>query len=409
MRPRSISASALLVFLGCRSRFYYENVLRAKDISNSAADLGTVCHAVLERWVKNGWHLVPDKKFSAMQALYVEEYFKLFTDTDRYEEGLGLLEKWYNRQDWDDRQVISTEEKLHFDVPVKLTSETGVVEDGVITFNYIMDRMDLRSDGIIEVVDYKTIMRPMQPDELPHKIQPRAYGLAAQLQNKDAPKVRVTFDLLRYDKVGVTFTKEDNRNTWLQIRSIAQEIINDEPDPSKADDPTYVWPAETINLECKYCIRKADCKTLQAHVDAGGLKGTDLLRDETAVGRIVDLRSNVKWRMDALKMLQEELDTMVMEYMQDLDLRELTGNATQVSIKARQKRAIEPGVVRDIVGESKFAEYATIGTGAVDKMLKNDPDLTDEQKAAVKTRMTKVYGGRWLDSQPVGLLDEAEG
>jgi RecB family exonuclease len=399
MRPKTISASALLVYSGCPSRFYEEYVNRARDSSNSAADLGTVLHAVLEEWVKREHHHpTAQTKFTTMQALYVTEYFKLFSDTERYEEGLEILENWYNRQDFWERTVVSTESKEKFMLPVTYPDGTT----GELQFTYIMDRLDMRDDGIPEVVDYKSIRAAVQPEDLKHKIQPRAYAVAAQLKYPDAEFVWVGYDLLRYQYVSVRFSKDENRTTYMHLREVAQRIIDDEPKGTEGE----IWPAETINEDCRYCIRKAVCKTLHTHTAAGGLAGVNLSNEPEKIGEVVDARSQAKWQMDALKLLVEEYDNMVTDYMQDEDIRELEGNESLVVIKGRSTRKADDAMIKRIVGPEVWADYSTAGIKSIDSMVKTDQRLTDEQRSEIKKYIKKQPAGRYLQSKSLSDFED---
>jgi len=180
MEPKSLSASSSAVFELCPARFKAENLNRSPDIDNDAASLGTACHEVCELWVADGHYLLNLAQSDIERIigeLYEAAYWKVMADRERYDEGLALCMKWVERQDWTGRTVLTTEVKKYFEVPTSI---------GPIPFNYIMDRMDRMDDGDIEVVDYKTVMAPVQPDDLKKRIQPRAYALAAQIEHPDA-------------------------------------------------------------------------------------------------------------------------------------------------------------------------------------------------------------------------------
>lgn len=389
MIPKSISASALLNYT-CPSRFYAENVLRADSSSNSAADLGTALHAVLERWVKEGYYLQPNADFDIMKGMYIEEFFKLFDDTERYQEGLELAEKWYNRQDWDDRTVISTEKKLSFMLPVKLPDGS----DHEFTFNYIMDRFDMRSDGYPEVVDYKSIREPIRPEDLKHKLQARCYAVAAQLEYPHADRIWVTFDLLRYGPVGVAFTKEENRLTYMHLRGLAQRIADDEPTGEEGE----VWPKEIINETCRYCIRSHECQALLKNREAGGIESLDLIAEPQKVTEIVDHRTRAKHQMDALKGVVDKLDNLLVDYMQNEEIREVEGDESTLTIQSRNVTRPDGPMIRQIVGNDVWADYTGLTAKAANDILK-DPRLTDAQKSLIKQHLPKVPGTRYLKSK----------
>jgi hypothetical protein len=111
VEPKTLSASSALVFEGCEARFLAESIQKIPSVQNSAAALGTVCHAVLEWWVMSNYHRLPNTPFDVMVKQYDEAYFTLFSDKSRYDEGLEMCRRWYDRQDWTGRQVLSTEKK----------------------------------------------------------------------------------------------------------------------------------------------------------------------------------------------------------------------------------------------------------------------------------------------------------
>src|SRR5690606_25707099 len=148
-------------------------------------------------------------------------------------------------------EVLSVEQKLNF--PIKTSA-------GMIPFTYILDRLDKIENGVYEVVDYKSIRAYIRPEELKGKIQPRAYALAIQIQYPDAEKIFVSFDMLRHnEKIGVTFTRQDNIDTYRYLQRAAERIIATDEDKTE----------ETINEECKWCIKKTTCDTLARSVAAG--------------------------------------------------------------------------------------------------------------------------------------------
>ena len=116
-------------------------------MSGSAADLGTACHGALEGFIKAGCHLAgAGATIKTLLGFYEPEYWKVFSDTSRFDEGRIMLERWFDRMDFFGRKVLSTELKETF--PLKLG-------DKIIPITYIWDRCDEALDGSIEVIDYK--------------------------------------------------------------------------------------------------------------------------------------------------------------------------------------------------------------------------------------------------------------
>lgn len=232
----------------CPARFRAERIDYAPSIQNSAANLGTVVHTALERWVLDK-HYENGATLDVLHDLYEVAYYQEFADASLLNDGRDMLKTWFDRQDWAGRTVLEAEKKNHFMLPVP---------GGQVKFNYLFDRLDQHDDGDIEVVDYKTSGFPVTFDDLRAKIQPRCYALAAQIAYPEAPNVWVTFDMLRFDPVGVKFTKEQNADTFRYLKRLAERIWN--------DDGTK----ETLNDECRFCVRRHECRALRKHVNAGG-------------------------------------------------------------------------------------------------------------------------------------------
>jgi len=299
-----------------------------------------------------------------MKAFYDEAYWRLFTDGARYEEGAKLLQKWLERQNWEGRTILCVEEKKSFQLPTSV---------GPIQFNFIMDRMDQLSDGSIEVIDEKTLARPLQPEDLKRKLQARIYALAAQLEFPNAERIWVTFDMLRFDPIGIVFTKEENRATWLFLRRLAEQII--------ASDGTV----ETINETCRWCIRKTICKALQVHSAAGGTLGiTDAVAAADRMYRLTNQIGGIKSEIN-------ELEKIIIDSMRDGDQETMETDTLEVAVTISGRRSMDAERLRTVVGDDIVAKYGNITVGAVEQILKNEP-LDPAKKSLIRQMFKTTYG-----------------
>lgn len=373
MIPKSLSASSALVYELCPARWKAEYLERAKQPSGSAANLGTACHAALEAWVRDGHHLRFPRGGGedTMRSLFVEAYRALFADDERLEEGVELCLSWLERQDWTNRIVLSTETKLSFDLPTSA---------GPIPFNYIMDRFDLLegphcAEGLVEVevVDYKSVFLPVQPEQLKTKIQARAYGLAAQMQYPDADRVWVTFDLLRYEPVGCVFTKEENRETYRYLKALAERIIADDEAP------------EVLNPDCRYCVRKFECESLLSHVQAGGPLGI------TDPGEAAAKRAKLASAKAALEGMISELDGVILTHCEREGLTEFETDEVEVRITARKNRVIDTAMLARVVPPEVLVDKgAKVNISTVDALLRGD-ELSDSEKSQVRRLIRTTF------------------
>lgn len=367
MIPKSLSATSIQAYEECPKRWEAEYLTRAPMPSGAAASLGTACHEAIERWVAEDYYKVDsslEAQWSVMAALYDQAYWAVFSDSSKYDEGVKLLKSWLARQDWSGREVLSTEVKRSFAIATR---------EGNIPLNYIMDRMDRLSNGDIEVVDYKTLSMPLSPEALKHKIQARVYALAAQLEHPDAERIWVTFDMLRFEPVGVVFTKAENRETWTYLHALAERILSDSD------------PREQLGSGCRFCIRKTSCESVLKHGAAGGSLG---IADPSAAAM---KRHDLAAAKSAIEQAIKELDEFLVEHCRENDLLGFDAGDFEVTMSVVGRRQAETSTIAAIVGPDMIARYGDIKISAVDNLLKGD-ELTSEQKSQVRQAIRKVYG-----------------
>lgn len=382
MKPATGSASAFLVFEGCEARFHDTYVIRAHDLSGSAANLGTACHGALERWVKLGWHF-PQQPFVKLIELFDEEYAKLFADNSRRAEGRKIMENWYKRSGddyWEGRTVLTTEEKKFFTIKAPWNPEYPI--------NYILDRLDMKN-GEPEVVDYKSVAMPVQPEELKGRIQPRLYALATQIEFPEALGIWVTYDLLRYDCVSVRFTREDNAATWRYLKELVKRI-------HLSDGTT-----ETLNPECRWCIRKLVCEELRTHQSVGGpMAITDL-------ATAIDMRAKIDHQLGGLHNLMTELDDYILAECEEQEILDTKTSLTEMKVSVTGKREVDSERIAPILGPEIMSRYGKINVGTLDTILETE-DLSDSQKSQIKMLVRRKMNKPSIKTKPIAKLDPEE-
>lgn len=374
MRPKSLSASAAGVYELCPSRYATEIILRPPSSSGSAANLGTACHRVFQLWIdRDLYNLYPsppdDDAKSALRVLWDETYWDLFADAARYDEGLRLCERWLERQVWTSRTVLTTEHKESFNLDTSA---------GLIPFNYIMDRVDRHDDGDIEVIDYKSVSFPVQPEELKVRIQSRAYALAAHLKYPDAKRIWVTFDLLRFDPIGIVFTRDEAEETLAYLHALAERILADND------------PIEQLNPECRWCLRKTECKTLQEHVVSAGRKlhfGT--------IDEAVERRAELDYAEKAIKAQLSELDALIMAHLTTEGIEELSTGPYTVGLTSSRRRQVDAQGLAQLLPYEVFAPIASISVTGLDDLLKGG-GVDAETASLIRRCVAWRYGAKSL-------------
>lgn len=387
MLPRSISASALNTAESCLARYKAENIDRvARGSGGSAALLGTSCHAGLETYVKACYiDRTEQPSLELLLTAYKQGYIETFDTTDAegdvYDDGVEMLTRWFERTSFDGCEVISAEVKETFDVTVPDSSGMPVT----VPFNYIWDRVDRISEREIRVVDYKSQRWAWSADEIRRKPQARLYGLAAQIKWPEVEEIWVDMDFLRHDNVGVRFTKADNTATWLWLKRLLKKIVDTDPE----DAP------ETINPECKWCVRKAGCETLKKNVNVSGTLGMPL-------PALIDRRALADMQVRALKAMIEEADSLIEVAARNADVTELSTESTKVTFARSSRRTVDADRAEKILGPVLWSKHGskTLSVTAVDKLLKSR-DLTAEQKRDLKSIMSVTSGEPRVVTKPI--------
>lgn len=383
MIPRSLSASAVKNFETCAARWNAESNLKTPGGGGAAAFLGSAVHEALDTWVKTERSHDDDATVGELLALFDTQYFVLFgSDHTRLAEGREMLTNWYNQTHPLTNEVLSTELKETFDLKTSI---------GPIPFTYIWDRCDRLPNGDVEVIDYKTISMPISADGLRNNIQARSYALAAAIKYPDAKRIWVSFDMLRFgEPVGVSFDREDNKLTWQYLHDVAERVIAENEDA----------PTENVNDECRWCIRKHSCKTLEAHAMGGGLHAMyNHPTDGLELEQIVDKRAILKYVQGALGAMVGELDEAIMKAAERDDFMEYATTKTTLAIKAVRRRNVEGMEVKRIVPAEVWDKYGSedITMGQFDKLIK-DERLTTEQRAELKSGVTNKFSAPYIQT-----------
>lgn len=369
MELKSLSASSAKVYEACPARWEAEYGSRVPSMSGSAANLGTLCHSVLQVLVEGRFWEEPDVLAEAGRV-YGLAFPASGVETSRYAEGLALCQAWAlnNRPKFEEpgRTVLHCEEKKT--IPIWAVDLDGNPVE--VPVNYIMDRVDKldRPDGYdIEVTDYKTTVRSVWPDELRQNIQARLYAWAAFHEHPEALYVWVTFAQLRHEPVSVRFQREDVRNVPVYLAELAARILAD-------TEPEY-----RINDECRFCAIRNACPAVEKLIaNAGSLAFDDygeLMKaryELSVVSKLIDERMSV---MDGL--IREELNR---EHATSLE-----SEGFVATLSSSMRRSVDPGQLVQHVPVTWLAEKAKVSVKELEDLIAGE---TDDHK---KIEMRKAF------------------
>jgi hypothetical protein len=376
-----LSASSIGCFESCEARFHATYVERAPEISGDAAVGGTAAHEALEEVVASGMHLTPQFTVANVTKIYERIAMKYSLPEQSVADGKAMMKNWvdYHHLNGFD-EVLATESKKTFTLTHPRLGEIPVT--------YIFDRADWNGSHVI-VTDYKTFAAPMSADNLRRKVQVRLYGVAAAIEYRHLQPqgIIVKYHLLRYDAIGLMLTRDDNIATWAYLQNVWERI----------EESTGT--VETVGPECRWCVRRATCDSLRRHIRAGGVLG---LPPERMARELAD----TKVRISALNSVKTELEDALSDF---LDGKSTTSHefedGTRVYLKPSGRRDIDGREAADILGPDLTAQYGTIGVTILDKILKDEPSLTDDQRARLKALIKKKSGATMQVDVPSPMDD----
>lgn len=378
MKPRTLSASALNVAELCLARYHAEHGLYGRGVSGDAAMLGSSVHGALEWYVIKCYiEKVNTPSIDLLVAAYQASFMKTFgtsdMDSPEFQDGLEMIRKWHKRTEFEGFEVLSCEVKENFAVPFP--------DKTTVPLNYIFDRLDKTGPYSYRVVDYKSQRWALNPQDLDTKIQARIYGLAVQIKYPDAEEIWVVFDLLRHDPVGMRFSKQDNKETWAWLKRSAariHEFTFDQLEPRKS---------ETLNNECKWCVRKVSCESLQNNAAAGGIFSIEDMADA------IERRAQLEYQMKGAKAALDELDKLILEEAKSLDTLEFRSDFHQINIGISSQRQVDADMVENVIGPDLFKKYrsTSITMKDIDGLLKGQ-ELSPDQKKRLESLIYRKTG-----------------
>ena len=178
----TLSATQLDTYDDCPLRYAYRYVLRVRDEGGVRADLGTLVHEVLARFLDPAMAGARPRTHQTLMAM-AEEMWR--HDIARYRpqvaearrDFFAMLDTWWHVEGQSELAPDVLHVERTFDI------EVGDVRTGVHRLRGSIDRIDRveRADGShgLRIVDYKTGKKEPRPGETDDNIQLAVYHLAA--------------------------------------------------------------------------------------------------------------------------------------------------------------------------------------------------------------------------------------
>jgi len=225
-----LSVSKTKTFIDCKAKYNYAYNLKMPKKDWEYHIIGKFCHKVLEDFHNpyiNGstdpYHVIMLQAFKSAVAEY-----KNSMTLEMKKECRGLIDQYL--------RIVSEDKKNNLSANV-LSCEKGfqILIDGDILLNGMIDRIQLDSDNIIHLADYKTTKNKKYLTEDWFQLQ--TYCFAILQDNPNLEKIRASYILLRHDYEYITreFYPEEIMKVKDKYISYADQIRKEkifEPNPT---------------------------------------------------------------------------------------------------------------------------------------------------------------------------------
>lgn len=247
--PSALSPSRLGDFRSCAKKYFFSSIKKVPQKTSFAAVKGTFLHKILEHFYKlssDDRTLVAAQSFidTAFDEVYTEKIRRDLECTDTMERSLkkdarDILSTYFTMEDAADIRVEGTERFLH--VKIDDTPLRGII-----------DRLDRRRDGLLDIVDYKTGRVPKSPHLDGTFTNAEIYALMIQESLGERPStirlLYVTHGEELPHEVSDDMIQRQRENVTSAWGDIKEMFANNE------------WPASPSETACRWCDYKDICE-----------------------------------------------------------------------------------------------------------------------------------------------------
>jgi DNA helicase-2/ATP-dependent DNA helicase PcrA len=221
-----LSASAIKTYMDCPLRFKFSYVLEVPEPSATYFDIGKTVHSVIEQLTnrqKDGITPTEDTAYSLLTEMWNSNSFESETQENQAKEKAKEMIRTYV-------QWVSH----NLNKPLAAEQEFRIELCGVPFIGYI-DRIEQRSDGQIEIVDFKTGTIYENSRSIREDPQMNIYAMGAEKLYHKFPS-KATIYYIKHDKI-VTYDVDVEQLE--KVKTIIEEKTNAILDEKFDATPSY--------------------------------------------------------------------------------------------------------------------------------------------------------------------------
>lgn len=218
-----LSYSAISAYQNCPLQYYYRYIEKRPTLPSPALSFGQSLHDVLH-W----FYSVPTPDPFSLEEL-VQQFEKCWVS-----EGYGSPEEEtrYYLQARSTLELFYRNNIESFEVPVAL-EHNFEIDVGFCTLSGVIDRLDKRSDGGFEIIDYKTNRRLPPAKKLQEDLQLPIYHIAAEKIWKVSPGKVTFYYLLINHRHSFTITDARKEKALQEIKKVVNAVEDEEFSPRR--------------------------------------------------------------------------------------------------------------------------------------------------------------------------------
>ncbi len=221
----TLSPSSVKAYEDCPLKFKYQKIMRVPQPPNTAFELGSVIHKVVEDMAQKKTKHEKVTKEECMKKL--QESWETKTYLNRTDEGNAksraekMIDTYLEWENGTKNVLVGTE--IAFEVEI----------EGV-TFKGRIDRLEKNPDGKLEIIDFKSGKTVKTKKEVKTDPQLNIYAKAIEKLKNETPAKATLFYVEQDTKREYDITQESLKDAMALIKTTINEILDEnfEPTPS---------------------------------------------------------------------------------------------------------------------------------------------------------------------------------